>query len=239
MFSAVGLPSSSSPLTAIGVALVAIAVAGCSPDVTRFDDHSFSSAARTDGRNGGLSSTSVAGPTFGPGAMLIARPEADLANGKSAEVASRSNSAVRVAAPEDQPRKSRRDGKPSTAFAKRNASVVSKGANLRHGIVSVNTQRPLEQPAQKAARMRSPETRAMDTRPIFDWPVHGKILARFGPRPNGEKNDGITIAVPEDSPIRPAQDGVVIYAGSGLKGFGNLVVLRHINNYVTVYAHAK
>jgi murein DD-endopeptidase MepM/ murein hydrolase activator NlpD len=46
-------------------------------------------------------------------------------------------------------------------------------------------------------------------------------------------------AVPEDSPIRPAQDGVVIYAGSGLKGFGNLVVLRHTNNYVTVYAHAK
>jgi murein DD-endopeptidase MepM/ murein hydrolase activator NlpD len=216
MFSTVGSPSSSSPLTAIGVALVAITVAGCSPDVTRFDNNSFSSAARTDQRNGGLSSRSVAGPTFGPGATLIARPEADLANGKSAEVASRSNSAVRVAALEDRPRKSRRDGKPNL-FAKRNARVVPKGANLRHGIVSVNTQRPHKQSPQKAPRMRSAETRAMDTAPIFNWPVHGKILARFGPRPNGENNDGINIAVPEDSPIRPAQDGVVIYAGSALK----------------------
>src|SRR5262245_49251365 len=140
----VKLSSSSSPLAAIGVALVAITVAGCSPDVTRFDNNSFLSAARTEGGNSGLSSTSASGPTFGPGARLIARPEADLANGKSTEVASRSNSAVRVAAPEDQPRKSRRDGKPRTAFAKRNASGVSKGANLRHGIGSVNTTRPLE-----------------------------------------------------------------------------------------------
>src|SRR5262245_21437910 len=171
MFSTAGLPSSSSPLTAIGVALVAITVAGCSPDVTRFDNNSFSSAARTDGRNGGLSSTSVAGPTFRP----------DAANGKSAKVASRSNSTVRVAAPEDPPRNSRREGKPNTAFAKRNASVVPKGTNLRHGIVTVNTQRPHKLPVQK---VRSAETRAMDTRPIFDWPVHGKILTRFGSRPN-------------------------------------------------------
>jgi hypothetical protein len=166
MFSAVGLPSSSSPLTAIGVALVAITVASCSPDVTRFDNNSFSSAARTDGRNGGLSSTSVAGPTFRPEAMLIARPEADLANGKSAEVASRSNLTLRVAAAEDRSRNSRRDGKPGTAFAKRNAGVVLKGTNLRHGIVTVNTQRPHKQPTQKATRTKSAETRATDTRPM-------------------------------------------------------------------------
>jgi murein DD-endopeptidase MepM/ murein hydrolase activator NlpD len=101
------------------------------------------------------------------------------------------------------------------------------------------TQRPPAQPAQKAAKPRSADLRATDATPIFHWPVHGKILARFGPQPNGEKNDGITIAVPDDTPINAAEDGVVIYADNGLKGFGNLVLVRHANNYVTLYAHAK
>ena len=75
----------------------------------------------------------------------------------------------------------------------------------------------------------------MDVRPIVDWPVLGRIIARFGSQSSGERNDGITIAVPEDTPIRSADDGVVIYAGSGLKKFGNLVLVRHVNGYVTAY----
>jgi len=74
---------------------------------------------------------------------------------------------------------------------------------------------------------------------MFAWPVRGKIIARFGRQPNGERNDGIVIAVPENTPIRSADDGVVIYAGSGLKKFGNLALVRHANDYVTIYAHAK
>jgi murein DD-endopeptidase MepM/ murein hydrolase activator NlpD len=74
---------------------------------------------------------------------------------------------------------------------------------------------------------------------MFAWPVRGKIIARFGRQPNGERNDGIVIAVPEDTPIRSADDGVVIYAGGGLKKFGNLALVRHANGYVTAYAHAK
>jgi murein DD-endopeptidase MepM/ murein hydrolase activator NlpD len=89
-------------------------------------------------------------------------------------------------------------------------------------------------PAERAER---DERRA--ARPIFDWPAHGKIVERFGGRSNGERNDGITIAVPQDTPIRSADDGVVIYAGSGLKKFGNLVLVRHANGYVTTYAHAR
>jgi murein DD-endopeptidase MepM/ murein hydrolase activator NlpD len=100
-------------------------------------------------------------------------------------------------------------------------------------------QRPPAHPAQKPAGTRSAGTGATDATPVFHWPVHGKILARFGPQANGENNDGIAIAVPEGTPIRSAQDGVVIYAGSGLKGFGNLALVRHANNYITVYAHAK
>jgi len=89
------------------------------------------------------------------------------------------------------------------------------------------------------ARSPSADGLATDATPVFAWPVHGKILSHFGSRANGEKGDGIDIAVPEDTPIQAAEDGVVIYAGSGLKQFGNLVLVRHPNNYVTVYAHAK
>jgi murein DD-endopeptidase MepM/ murein hydrolase activator NlpD len=71
------------------------------------------------------------------------------------------------------------------------------------------------------------DTRATNAIPILHWPVHGKILARFGPQLDGRKNGGINIAVPEDTPIKCAEDGVVLYAASGLKGFGNLVLVRH------------
>jgi murein DD-endopeptidase MepM/ murein hydrolase activator NlpD len=80
---------------------------------------------------------------------------------------------------------------------------------------------------------------ATETAPGFRWPVRGRIIAGFGPKPNGQQNDGIDVAVPENTPIKAAEDGVVAYAGSELKGYGNLVLVRHPNGYVTAYAHAK
>jgi murein DD-endopeptidase MepM/ murein hydrolase activator NlpD len=156
-------------------------------------------------------------------------------------VVSPGRSAVRVATPGHQPiGLSRRDDKPSAAVANRNSNAVPNRANLRRGNLTVTTRGPPAQPAPKAAaKTPSADTRTADATPTFQWPVHGKILARFGPQPNGEKNYGVTIAVPQDTPIKSAEDGVVIYAGSGLKGFGNLVLVRHANHYVTAYAHAK
>jgi len=55
----------------------------------------------------------------------------------------------------------------------------------------------------------------------------------------GQTNDGINIALPEGTPIKAAEDGVVAYAGNELKGYGNLVLIRHADGYVTAYAHAK
>ena len=75
--------------------------------------------------------------------------------------------------------------------------------------------------------------------PSFRWPVRGRIIAAFGPKPNGLQNDGINLAVPEGTPIKAAEDGVVAYAGSELKGYGNLVLVRHANGFVTAYAHAS
>jgi murein DD-endopeptidase MepM/ murein hydrolase activator NlpD len=75
--------------------------------------------------------------------------------------------------------------------------------------------------------------------PNFRWPVRGRIIAGFGPSPNGSPNDGIDLAVPQGTPVKAADDGVVAYAGNELKGYGNLVLIRHDNGYVTAYAHAS
>jgi murein DD-endopeptidase MepM/ murein hydrolase activator NlpD len=71
------------------------------------------------------------------------------------------------------------------------------------------------------------------------WPVKGKVISTFGNKPNGLKNEGINIAVPEGTEVRAAGAGVIAYAGNELKGYGNLVLIRHPGGYVTAYAHAK
>jgi murein DD-endopeptidase MepM/ murein hydrolase activator NlpD len=80
---------------------------------------------------------------------------------------------------------------------------------------------------------------AVGSLPSFRWPVRGRVIASFGPSPNGLQNDGINLAVPEGTPIKAADDGVVAYAGNELKGYGNLVLVRHSNGFVTAYAHAS
>jgi murein DD-endopeptidase MepM/ murein hydrolase activator NlpD len=75
--------------------------------------------------------------------------------------------------------------------------------------------------------------------PTFRWPVRGKVIASYGAKTNGKANDGINLAVPEGTPVKAAEDGVVAYAGNELKGYGNLILVRHANGYVTAYAHAS
>ncbi|MET1028270.1 MAG: peptidoglycan DD-metalloendopeptidase family protein [Dongiaceae bacterium] len=71
----------------------------------------------------------------------------------------------------------------------------------------------------------------------FGWPVQGNIVSKFGATADGLRNDGINIAAPAGSPVQAAADGVVAYAGNELRGFGNMVLIRHANGWVTAYAH--
>ena len=80
---------------------------------------------------------------------------------------------------------------------------------------------------------------AAEATPSLRWPVRGRVIAAFGSKSNGQANDGIDVAVPENTPVKAADDGVVAYAGNELKGYGNLVLVRHPSGYVTAYAHAK
>jgi len=67
----------------------------------------------------------------------------------------------------------------------------------------------------------------------------GKVVSGFGPRADGTHNDGINVAAPMGTDIHAAESGVVAYAGDELKGYGNLVLVRHSNGFVTAYAHAS
>ncbi len=71
----------------------------------------------------------------------------------------------------------------------------------------------------------------------FLWPTEGRLVSRFGPKEGGLHNDGINIAVPRGTPVRAAQNGVVVYTGNELRGFGNLVLLKHDGGWITAYAH--
>src|SRR5436190_2267858 len=73
----------------------------------------------------------------------------------------------------------------------------------------------------------------------FRWPVRGRVIAGYGQEANGQRNDGINLAVPEGTSIKAAEEGTVAYAGNELKGYGNLVLVRHGNGFVTAYAHAS
>ncbi len=71
----------------------------------------------------------------------------------------------------------------------------------------------------------------------FIWPVDGKIISAFGAKEQGNQNDGINISAPRGTPVRATENGVVAYAGNELRGFGNLVLIRHSDGWITAYAH--
>lgn len=71
----------------------------------------------------------------------------------------------------------------------------------------------------------------------FVWPVKGRVIAGFGTQAKGLQNDGINIAAPRGSPVRAAESGVVAYAGNELRGFGNLLLIKHSGGWISAYAH--
>ncbi|MCB4770060.1 peptidoglycan DD-metalloendopeptidase family protein [Ancylobacter sp. Lp-2] len=99
---------------------------------------------------------------------------------------------------------------------------------------------PVETKAQTIAAVK-PSEPVEDERTAsgvqFRWPVRGRIISGYGPKPGGQTNEGINVSVPEGTSVKAAEDGVVAYAGSELKGYGNLVLVKHSDGWVTAYAH--
>lgn len=104
---------------------------------------------------------------------------------------------------------------------------------LKPAPVAPQAAAPALQPEAKAP-MAEPEQTASVSAGDFRWPARGRVIAGFGA--NGG-NEGINIAVPEGTPVKAAEAGTVTYAGSEVKGYGNLVLVRHENGFVSAYAH--
>ena len=97
-------------------------------------------------------------------------------------------------------------------------------------------------PAKRPVARRGPATsRAVQPPPAsrggFIWPVSGRLLSRFGTLGKGLQNDGINILARKGTPVRAIQNGVVAYAGNELRGFGNLLLVKHSGGWISAYAH--
>jgi murein DD-endopeptidase MepM/ murein hydrolase activator NlpD len=149
---------------------------------------------------------------------IAAPPAAPVAAARPAPAPQR----VAEAKPKPQPKVAQPQGSPGTATP------------MAHSIT------PAADPAPEPNH--APQHQAAETTsavPSFRWPARGRVIQAFGPKTQGGQNDGINVAVPEGTPIKSAEDGVVAYAGNELKGYGNLVLIRHSNGFVTAYAHAS
>ena len=145
------------------------------------------------------------------------------------------------------------DAKPSRAEKVAKAEKVEKAeAPPKLRTTSARLRRSRRRPTTEVARAEPPKSaRRTDDAPTgavasaapdgassgengqFRWPARGRIIQGF----KSGGNDGINIALPEGTSVRAAEDGKVAYAGSALKGYGNLVLIRHSNGFVTAYAN--
>lgn len=90
----------------------------------------------------------------------------------------------------------------------------------------------------KRAPSISPSVKPSPSRGGFLWPLNGgRVLSRFGTLGKGLQNDGINILAPRGTPIRAVQNGVVAYSGNELRGFGNLLLIKHTGGWISAYAH--
>ena len=157
---------------------------------------------------------------------LVADREAAKAKADAVKAAAASAKAAKVAAaPAPKVVAAAPAAKPVAAKPEQVASLDRK---------SVDSTPTASVPPAAAAEAAAPAT-ADAAGPEFRWPARGRIIQGFKGGAGG--NDGINIAVPEGTQVKAAEGGVVAYAGNELKGYGNLVLIRHPNGYVTAYAN--
>jgi len=129
--------------------------------------------------------------------------------------------------------------KSSAAQKTASASPVpqSKPTIVKDG-VPLPKNKPYRAPQAKPVKVSKVYTKTPKrTSSKFLKPVNGKTISSFGPKKSGLHNDGINIAAPRGTSVKAAENGVVVYVGNALKGSGNLVLIRHENQWMTAYPH--
>lgn len=103
---------------------------------------------------------------------------------------------------------------------------------------------PVAAPSQKVTPTRTTPapTKTQVPQPprrsgTFSWPLKGKVISAYGPKEKGLYNDGVNIQAARGTAVKAAENGVVAYAGNEIRGFGNLLLIKHDGGWVTAYAH--
>ena len=115
------------------------------------------------------------------------------------------------------------------ALPKDAAAPQATAADASPSAPAATTEPPLRDAAVPAPKSAIPTAK-------FRWPARGKIISSFGPQAEG-RNEGINIALPRGADVHAAEAGVVTYAGDGVQGYGNLLLIRHDGGWITAYAH--
>ncbi len=126
---------------------------------------------------------------------------------------------------------------PSAARKVKTTTIVAPGAPAPSETTQSTAPKVAAKTPQRVTSTAQLPTPEPMTGNSFRWPVKGRVISGFGTKPDGGHNDGINISVPQGTPVKAAENGVVAYAGSELKGYGNLVLVRHANNWVSAYAN--
>ncbi|PIT70949.1 M23 family metallopeptidase [Bartonella tribocorum] len=116
---------------------------------------------------------------------------------------------------------------PSTQMNRSNTK-----SNSSKQMMQLNHESDLSSTVTSTANIKTPQATGISK---MRWPVRGRLLSQFGQKKGTVMNRGIDIAVPEGSSVKASENGVVIYAGDGLKELGNVVMIRHENNIITIY----
>jgi murein DD-endopeptidase MepM/ murein hydrolase activator NlpD len=118
---------------------------------------------------------------------------------------------------------------PPPRTAKSTSDVIPLDASPSRPLTTVEPSPPASTPAP------SPTLGISSGR--FPWPVHGRLIAGYGLANGQAHNQGINIAAPLGTPVQSIDAGTVAYVGNEAKGYGNLVLVKHTNGWISAYAH--
>jgi len=131
---------------------------------------------------------------------------------------------------------------PYTIVVGQELAVPSSTTASNHAAPTTSAAAPAAKPRAAAQKATPSQVAALPSPPprtgrLFLWPVRGKVLSDFGDQPGGRHNDGINIGAKRGTTVVAAESGVVAYAGNELRGFGNLLLIKHADGFMTAYAH--
>jgi murein DD-endopeptidase MepM/ murein hydrolase activator NlpD len=166
------------------------------------------------------------------------RREADLADADVSKSAKKAKDKEKDLAKANKAAKEAEKSAAKEAKDPKDATVAeaepSKSADVKKQAIDKTPTGNLESGASQSKNaLTGAQADAAGTEPEFRWPARGRIIQGF----KSGGNDGINISVPSGTSVRAAESGTVVYSGDGLKGYGNLVLIKHPNGFVTAYGN--